>query len=96
MLVEQVAISELWNMVIYGKIWFRLQHGIFKDHGPFTSKSILAFKFCHALILWFPGGCGGTFGSGHYLRSTILSSALTLAAWLAFGSLVFEKVSETC
>ena len=56
MLVEQIAISELWNMVIYGKIWFRLQHGIFKDHGPFTSKSILAFKFCHALILWFPGG----------------------------------------
>ena len=45
MLVGQVAISELQNMVISGKMCFRLQHGILKDRGPFTSKRILAFKF---------------------------------------------------
>ena len=70
-------------------MWFRLQLGILKDHGPFTSKRILAFKFqpCpDPLISW---GCGGSFGSGCCLRSIVLSSALTLAAWLAFGSLVF-------
>ena len=80
MLVGQVAISELRNMVIYSKMWFRLQLGILKDHGPFTSKRILAFKFqpCpDPLISW---GCGGSFGSGCCLRSIVLSSALTLAA----------------
>lgn len=70
--------------------------GSSRTMGPSLLKRFWHSSSSHALILWFPGGCGGSFGSGYYLKSTILSSALTLAAWLAFGSLVFEKVSVTC
>ena len=83
-----------WSSLVKCASGFNM--GSSRTVGPSLLKGFWHSSFSHALILWFPGGCGGSFGFGCYLRSTVLSSALTLAAWLAFGSLVFEEVSVTC
>ena len=63
-------------MSIYDGVRLKLQHGIFEDGEPFTSKRILAFKFQSCPDPLVPWRWYGDLVLGCYLRSKILPLCL--------------------
>lgn len=76
MLMKQVSISGFCNLSIYDGVRLKLQHGIFEDGEPFTSKRILAFKFQSCPDPLVPWRWYGDLVLGCYLRSKILPLCL--------------------
>lgn len=42
MLAGHVSVGGLWNLTIYGEVWYGASAQFFLDNGPFISERILA------------------------------------------------------